>query len=87
VLTNGAIAAVVLVDAVVAVAARRALARAVRERRQFQSGLLEGPQYTRPPSSGLEGSGSLVVGNHGEIATWRKQGSVCGAHERIAPTC
>jgi len=73
VLTNGAIAAVVLVDAVV-----RLLPGVLGHEQSaaddsFSGGLLEGPQYTRPSDfRGWKVPDVLLSGNHGEIAKWRK---------------
>ena len=76
VLTNGAIAAVVLVDAIVR------LIRGVLGDEQsahddsFRDGLLEAPQYTRPAEfRGWKVPEILLSGNHGEIAKWRKEQS------------
>ena len=74
VLTNGAIAAVVLVDAVV-----RLLPGVLGDDQSavddsFSGGLLEGPQYTRPSEfRGWKVPDVLLSGNHGEIAKWRKE--------------
>jgi len=74
VLTNGAIAAVVFVDAVV-----RLLPGVLGDEQSaaddsFSRGLLEGPQYTRPSDfRGWKVPDILLSGNHGEIAKWRKQ--------------
>jgi tRNA (guanine37-N1)-methyltransferase len=74
VLTNGAIAAVVLVDAVV-----RLLPGVLGDEQSaaddsFASGLLEGPQYTRPAEfRGWKVPDVLLSGNHAEIANWRKE--------------
>jgi tRNA (guanine37-N1)-methyltransferase len=73
VLTNGAIAAVVLVDAVV-----RLLPGALGHEDSavddsFSGGLLEAPQYTRPAEfRGWKVPEILLSGNHAEIAKWRK---------------
>ena len=72
VLTNGAIAAVVLVDAIV-----RLLPRVLGHERSavddsFGAGSLEGPQYTRPAEfRGWKVPQVLLSGNHAEIAKWR----------------
>ena len=72
VLTNGAIAAVVLVDAVV-----RLLPGALGHEHSaiddsFSAGSLEGPQYTRPAEfRGWKVPQVLLSGNHAEIAKWR----------------
>ena len=74
VLTNGAIAAVVLVDAVV-----RLLPGVLGDEQSavddsFSGGLLEGPQYTRPSEfRGWKVPDVLLSGNHAEIAKWRKE--------------
>ena len=73
-LTNGAIAAVVLVDAVV-----RLLPGVLGHCQSatddtFSTGLLEAPQYTRPADfRGWKVPEVLLSGNHGEIAAWRKE--------------
>ncbi len=74
VLTNGAIAAVVLVDAVT-----RLLPGVLGHEHSaaddsFSSGLLEAPQYTRPSEfRGWKVPDVLLSGNHGEIAAWREE--------------
>jgi tRNA (guanine37-N1)-methyltransferase len=74
VLTNGAIAAVVFVDAIV-----RLLPGVLGHEQSaaddsFSGGLLEGPQYTRPSDfRGWKVPEVLLSGNHGEIAKWRKE--------------
>src|SRR5437762_4232601 len=74
VLTNGAIAAVVFVDAIVR------LVPGVFGHEQsavddtFSAGLLEAPQYTRPAEfRGWKVPDVLLSGNHAEIAAWRKE--------------
>ena len=72
VLTNGALAAAVVVDAVT-----RLLPGAIGHEQSasddsFATGLLEGPQYTRPPEfRGMKVPDVLLSGNHGEVAAWR----------------
>jgi tRNA (guanine37-N1)-methyltransferase len=74
VLTNGAIAAVVLIDAIV-----RLLPGALGHQQSaaddsFSSRLLEAPQYTRPAEfRGWKVPEILLSGNHAEIAKWRKE--------------
>src|SRR5438045_2971399 len=74
VLTNGAIAAVVMVDAVV-----RLLPGVLGHERSaaddsFSESLLEGPQYTRPAEfRGWNVPEILLSGNHAAIAAWRKE--------------
>ena len=72
VLTNGALAAAVVVDAVT-----RLLPGAIGHEQSaaddsFATGLLEGPQYTRPPEfRGMRVPDVLLSGDHGEVAKWR----------------
>jgi tRNA (guanine37-N1)-methyltransferase len=74
VLTNGAIAAVVLVDAIV-----RLLPGVLGHEQSalddsFNHGLLEAAQYTRPAEfRGWKVPRVLLSGNHAEIAKWRKE--------------
>jgi len=73
VLTNGAIAAVVVVDAVA-----RLLPGVLGHEHSalddsFSSGLLEAPQYTRPAEfRGWKVPDVLLSGNHAEITAWRQ---------------
>ena len=77
VLTNGAIAAVVLVDAVV-----RLLPGVLGDEQSatddsFSAGVLEAPQYTRPAEfRGWKIPDVLLSGNHAEIAKWRKEQAI-----------
>jgi tRNA (guanine37-N1)-methyltransferase len=74
VLTNGAIAAAVLVDSVV-----RLFPGVLGDEQSavddsFAGGLLEGPQYTRPAEfRGWKIPDILLSGNHAEIAKWRQE--------------
>ena len=74
VLTNGAVAAVVFVDAIV-----RLLPRVLGDEQSarddsFSSGLLEAPQYTRPAEfRGWKVPDVLLSGNHAQIANWRRE--------------
>jgi tRNA (guanine37-N1)-methyltransferase len=74
VLTNGAIASVVLVDAVV-----RLLPGVLGHEQSaaddsFSAGLLEAPVYTRPAEfRGWKVPDVLLSGNHAAIAAWRKE--------------
>ena len=77
VLTNGAVAAVVLVDSIV-----RLLPGALGHEQSaaddsFSNGLLEAPQYTRPADfRGWKIPEVLLSGNHAEIAKWRKEQAI-----------
>jgi tRNA (guanine37-N1)-methyltransferase len=73
VLTNGAIAAAVVVDAVVRLIPGVLGDDASAVDDSFASGLLEFPQYTRPVEyRGWKVPEVLLSGHHGEIAKWRK---------------
>jgi tRNA (guanine37-N1)-methyltransferase len=77
VLTNGAIAAVVLVDAIV-----RLMPGALGHEQSaaddsFSSEFLEAPQYTRPAEfRGWKVPEVLLSGNHAEITMWRREQSL-----------
>jgi len=74
VLTNGAIAAVVLVDAVVRLLPGVLGHEQSAQDDSFSAGLLEAPQYTRPAEfRGWKIPEVLLSGNHAEIAKWRKE--------------
>src|SRR5258705_9712927 len=74
VLTNGALPAMVVVDAVT-----RLLPGALGDdmsahEESFSNGLLEYPQYTRPAEfRGMKVPDVLVSGNHAEIEKWRRE--------------
>jgi len=77
VLTNGAIAAGVVVDAIV-----RLLPGALGHEQSasddsFSGGLLEAPHYTRPAEFlGWKVPEVLLSGNHAEIAEWRREQAI-----------
>jgi tRNA (guanine37-N1)-methyltransferase len=49
----------------------------------FAAGLLEYPQYTRPPTfRGLDVPAILTSGDHGAVARWREQQSELRTRER-----
>ena len=77
VLSGGEPAAVVVVDAVVRLlpGALGSETSAVYE--SFSEGLLDHPQYTRPPEfRGMKVPDVLLSGNHAEIERWRKQAAI-----------
>src|SRR5438552_9625709 len=79
VLTNGAIAAVVLVDAIVRLlpGALGHELSAVDDSFSHESSHLEAPQYTRPAEfRGWKVPEVLLSGNHTEIAKWRKEQAI-----------
>src|SRR5437762_2465647 len=74
VLTNGAIAAVILVDATARLLPGVLGHEFSAEDDSFSNGLLEAPQYTRPAEfRGWKVPDVLLSGNHAEIAAWRKE--------------
>lgn len=74
ILTNGAIAAVIVIDAVA-----RLLPGALGDERSnreesFSDGLLEAPAYTKPNVfRGMEVPAVFLSGNHGAIAAWKHE--------------
>ncbi len=76
VLTGGELPAVVVIDTVL-----RLLPGAIDEastaEESFSEGLLEYPQYTRPPSfRGMDVPPTLTSGDHGAVAAWRRERSI-----------
>jgi tRNA (guanine37-N1)-methyltransferase len=77
VLTNGAIAAVVLVDSIVRFLPGTLGHEQSADDDSFSNGLLEAPQYTRPAHfRGWKVPEVLLSGNHAEIAKWRKEQAI-----------
>jgi tRNA (guanine37-N1)-methyltransferase len=73
VVTGGELPALVVIDAVL-----RLLPGAIDEastaEESFSTGLLEYPQYTRPPSfRGMNVPPILTSGDHGAVAAWRHE--------------
>ena len=74
VLTNGAIAAVVLIDAIVRLMPGVLGDEQSAHDDSFREGLLEAPQYTRPAEfRDWKVPEILLSGNHSEISKWRKE--------------
>ncbi|MDF7808642.1 tRNA (guanosine(37)-N1)-methyltransferase TrmD [Pontiellaceae bacterium B12219] len=75
VLTNGVLSAAVVIDAVARLRPGVLGGGAVAtEDESFSSGLLEFPQYTRPPEfRGMQVPEILFSGDHGKIAAWRHE--------------
>ena len=74
VLTGGELAAMVIVDAVVRHIPGVLGAEGAADRDSHADGLLEGPQYTRPPEfRGLRAPDVLLNGNHDHVMRWRRQ--------------
>jgi tRNA (guanine37-N1)-methyltransferase len=83
VLTNGALAAAVLVDAVVRLVPGVLGDDESAQQDSFSGGLLEGPQYTRPPEfRGMRVPEVLLSGDHGAVAVWRAEQSRKRTQER-----
>ncbi len=74
VLSGGELAAMVIVDAVVRLLAGVLGDEDSAKDDSFSEGLLEYPQYTRPPSfRGMKVPEILLSGDHGKIAEWRRR--------------
>src|SRR2546429_2345664 len=83
VLTNGAIAAVVLVDAIVRLVPGVLGHEQSAVDDSFSAGLLEAPQYTRPAEfRGWKVPQVLLSGNRADIARWRKEQAVKRTREK-----
>ena len=77
VLTNGAIAAVVLVDSIVRLLPGTLGHEQSAADDSFSSNLLEAPQYTRPADfRNWKVPEVLLSGNHAEITKWRKEQAI-----------
>lgn len=77
VLTNGALAAAVFVDAIARLIPGVLGDAASARDDSHASGLLEFPQYTRPVEfRGLRVPDILLGGNHGAIANWRRDQAI-----------
>jgi tRNA (guanine37-N1)-methyltransferase len=73
VLTGGELPALVVIDAVIRLLPG-AIDAASTEEESFSTGLLEYPQYTRPPSfRGMDVPAILTSGDHGAVAQWRRE--------------
>lgn len=83
VLTNGTLAAAVIIDAVVRLLPGVLGNEDSAGQESFSEGLLEYPQYTRPPEfMGRKVPDVLLGGNHAEIAAWRHEQSLRRTRER-----
>jgi len=72
VLTGGELPALVVIDAVIRLLPGAIDAASTAEE-SFSTGLLEYPQYTRPPSfRGMDVPAILTSGDHGAVARWRE---------------
>jgi tRNA (guanine37-N1)-methyltransferase len=76
VLTSGNLAAMVMTDAIVRLLPGVLGCDESSTDESFSDGLLEYPQYTRPPEfRGMKVPEVLLSGDHGKIAQWRRQQS------------
>jgi tRNA (guanine37-N1)-methyltransferase len=83
VLTGGEYAAIVLIDAVVRQLPGTLGAAESLLEESHSDGLLEYPQYTRPPDfRGWRVPDILLSGNHGEIARWRRMQRIIRTAQR-----
>jgi tRNA (guanine37-N1)-methyltransferase len=82
VLTGGELAAMVVIDAVTRLVPDVIDSESLAHE-SHTDGLLEGPQYTRPPEfEGRRVPSVLVSGDHGAIAKWRRTESIRRTAER-----
>ncbi len=85
VLTGGELAAMVIVDAVSRFIPGVLGGAGAAHTDSFSDGLLEYPQYTRPPDfRGMTVPAPLLSGNHAEIARWRREQSLLKSR-RVRP--
>lgn len=83
ILTNGLLAAAVVIDAVVRLLPGVLGNDESSGQESFSEGLLEYPQYTRPPEfRGRKIPEILTSGNHAGIAAWRREQSERRTRER-----
>jgi tRNA (guanine37-N1)-methyltransferase len=83
VLTNGALAALVVIDAVVRLLPGVLGGAGATDEESFSEPRLEYPQYTRPPEfRGMGVPEVLLSGNHGAIAAWRREQAIARTRER-----
>jgi tRNA (guanine37-N1)-methyltransferase len=77
VLSGGEPAALVMIDAVVRLLPGALGSETSALFESFSEGLLDYPQYTRPPEfRGMKVPEVLLSGNHAEIARWRKEAAL-----------
>ena len=82
ILTGGELAALVVIDAVIRLLPGAIEAESVAEE-SFAAGLLEYPQYTKPPTfKGLDVPAILTSGDHGAVRRWRLKESLRRTSER-----
>jgi tRNA (guanine37-N1)-methyltransferase len=83
VLSGGELPALAMTEAVVRLLPGVLGDEASARDESFTTGLLEGPQYTRPREfRGLEVPAVLFSGNHAAIAAWRREAAHARTRER-----
>jgi tRNA (guanine37-N1)-methyltransferase len=83
VLSGGELAALVVVDAIVRLIPGALGSQDSASSDSHSNGLLEYPQYTRPPVyRGWSVPSVLLSGNHGEIAQWRRRQAILRTAKR-----
>jgi tRNA (guanine37-N1)-methyltransferase len=83
ILTNGVLAAAVVIDAVVRLLPGVLGGAGAADNESFSGGVLEYPQYTRPPVyRGMAVPEVLRSGDHGAIAAWRREQAERRTRER-----
>ena len=77
VLSGGEIPAMVVIDAVTRLVPGALGCGESAARESFSAGLLDHPQYTRPPEyRGMKAPDVLLGGNHAEIERWRRRKAI-----------
>ena len=88
VLTNGVVAAAVVIDAVVRLLPGVLGGEGATIEESFINDLLEYPQYTRPPEfRGARVPDVLLSGDHGAILRWRREQSEARTRARRPDLC
>jgi tRNA (guanine37-N1)-methyltransferase len=83
VLTNGTLAATVVIDAIVRLLPNVLGAEGAADSDSFSAYQLEHPQYTRPEEfRGMKTPSVLLSGNHSEIKRWQNEQSKKRTRER-----
>jgi len=83
VLTNGALAAAVVIDATVRLLPGVLGGEGATQAESFSSGILDHPHYTRPENfRGMDVPAVLLSGDHAAIAAWRRDQAMRRTRER-----
>jgi tRNA (guanine37-N1)-methyltransferase len=83
VLTGGELPAMVMADSIIRLLPGALGHDESSEEESFSEGLLEYPQYTRPPEfNGMSVPDVLLGGNHEDIRRWRREQSLIRTYER-----